>query len=345
MLSDFRQQVQEQRLDLSQERLQPFGIVKPRAVGVVGQLGRQLAFQFGQLLDHGVHRSGVGAELFDDFEQFLKRAVGHRGGAERAGLKLDLLDPEPLATSFGGQAANLGHESLRVGLQSTVQGCRAAETHTDGQQAVRVGLGCKQAIEHLGRAARTSDSVSSSATSTRSTLPPYLVQPLEDRFDALIGMDRRQQASLGPGLANMPALYVAREHDRRLIAENLASVDMTQGPVVITSNSKFLERAGRIPLVAIHSAHAGMEQSDVGAASLGRWIGRGQVLHDSGLGEALPMDRHAQVLELHGLGAFVGQEADILGQSQGSRHLVGGVMIAGDDEDRDLQSRAAGRAP
>ena len=40
---------------------------------------------------------------------------------------------------------------------------------------------------------------------------------------------------------------------------------------------------------------------------------------------------------MHGLGTFVGQEADILGQSQGSRHLVGGVMIAGDDEDRDLQ--------
>ena len=120
----------------------------------------------------------------------------------------------------------------------------------------------------------------------------------------------------GPGLADMPALHVAGEHDRRLIAKDLASVDMTQGPVVVTSEPKFLERTGGVPLVAVRAAHAGMEQPDVDAAGHGRRIGRGQVLHDGGLGEALPVDRHAQVLEPHGLGAIVGQEADIFRQSQ-----------------------------
>ena len=42
-------------------------------------------------------------------------------GAQGLGLQLDLLDPEPVATSFGGQAADLSHESLGVGLQPTVQ--------------------------------------------------------------------------------------------------------------------------------------------------------------------------------------------------------------------------------
>ncbi len=36
-------------------------------------------------------------------------------------------------------------------------------------------------------------------------------------------------------------------------------------------------------------------------------------------------------------GRFVGQEVDIFGQSQGSCHLVGGVVIAGDDDDRNLE--------
>ncbi len=57
------------------------------------------------------------------FHKFVKRAVGHGRGEKRAGVKLDPLDPEPVATSFGGQAANLGHESLGVGLQSAVQRC------------------------------------------------------------------------------------------------------------------------------------------------------------------------------------------------------------------------------
>ena len=139
---------------------------------------------------------------------------------------------------------------------------------------------------------------------------------MEDVLDALIRTDRRQQAPFGPGLADMPALHVAGEDDRRVIAQDLASVDMTQGPVVVTSEPKFLERAGGVPLMAIHAAHAGVEQPDVDVARYGRRIGCGQVLRDGGLGEALPVDRHAQVLEPHGLGTIVGQEADILRQAQ-----------------------------
>ncbi len=96
--------------------------------------------------------------------------------------------------------------------------------------------------------------------------------------------------------------------------------------------------------MAIHSAHPGMKQADVGIAPHGRGIGRRQIFHDGGFGEALPVDRHAQVLEPNGLGVFVGQEADILGQPQRSGHLVGGVVIAGDDDDRNLLFPQTGQA-
>ena len=49
------------------------------------------------------------------------------------------------------------------------------------------------------------------------------------------------------------------------------------------------------------------------------------------------MDRHAQIFEVYRLGTLVGQKADILGQAQRSSHLVGCVMIAGDDKHRNLQ--------
>ena len=174
---------------------------------------------------------------------------------------------------------------------------------------VGVGLGCEQAVEHFGRATqnvrlglelRDIDASRSHRTwSSRWKTCSML----------LIRTDGRQQAPFRPGLADMPALHVAGEDDRRVIAQDLAGVDMTQGPVVITSEPKFLERAGRVPLVAIRAAHAGVKQPDVDAAGHGRRIGRGQVFRDGGLGEALPVDRHVQVVEPHGLGTIVGQEA------------------------------------
>ncbi len=78
-------------------------------------------------------------------------------------------------------------------------------------------------------------------------------------LDALVRTDGRQQASFRPGLADMPALHVAGEDDRRVIAQDLAGVDMTQGPVVVTSEPKLLERAGGVPLMAIRTAHSRYE--------------------------------------------------------------------------------------
>ena len=98
----------------------------------------------------------------------------------RPGLKLDPLDPEPVATPFGGQAADLGHESLGVGVQPAVQRGRAVETHADSQHGVGVELGCEQAIEHLGRATQYVRLGLELRDIDTTTLPPHLVQSMED---------------------------------------------------------------------------------------------------------------------------------------------------------------------
>ena len=84
--------------------------------------------------------------------------------------------------------------------------------------------------------------------------------------------------------------------------------------------------------MAVFAPHAGMKQPDVDAAGYGRGIGRGQVFRDGGLGEALPVDRHAQIIEPYGLGTLVGQQPDIIRQTQRTGHLVVGIVVAGDDE-------------
>ena len=121
-------------------------------------------------------------------------------------------------------------------------------------------------------------------------------------------------------------------------------MDMTQSPVVIAPKAKLLERTRRIPFMAIDPAHPGMKQPDIGITSFGCGIGHRQVLHDGGFREALPMNRHAQLFEPYSLGAFMIQEADIVGKSQSPCHFAGGVMIPGNDNDRNLQRRVAGQA-
>ena len=62
-------------------------VVEPWPVGVLNQLGRQLPFELGQLVDHRLHGVRVGAELFDDIQQVFEGAVRQRQrtrGAEPA---------------------------------------------------------------------------------------------------------------------------------------------------------------------------------------------------------------------------------------------------------------------
>ena len=255
----------------------------------------QLALEVGQVLGERAQGAGIGAELFQDVQQLLDRAVGEDHGARPPGLKLDPLDPEPVAAPFGGEAADLGHEPLRIGVQTIVQGRGAGEDHADGQQTVGIGLGLEQAIELLGRAVGKVRLAVQLRELDAAPFPADLIQPVEDRLEAPVRIDGHDQAPFRTGLADVPALHVAGEDDRRVLAGDLAGVDVTQGPVVVTPDPKFLERAGGVPFMTVRAAETGMQQADVDATANGRRIGGGQVLRDGGLREALPVDRHVQV--------------------------------------------------
>ena len=168
-------------------------------------------------------------------------------------------------------------------------------------------------------------------------LPANMIQPVEVISNGVIfRTDRRDHAPFRSNFADMPALNVAGENDRRIVTEYLAIVNMTEGPVVIASKPKFLECARRITLMAVCTAQACMKQSNVEVARLRRRIARRKVLRDGSFRETLAMDRNTQIIQYDGLGLIMAQNADILRQAQNASHLVGGVMIARDDKGGDL---------
>ena len=153
-----------------------------------------------------------------------------RSRAGRPGLKLDLLDPEPVAAAFGGEAADLGDESLRLGVQPAVQRRRAAEDHADGQQASGSGSDASKPSSISAARPSKSDSVSSSETSTRPRSQRTWSSRWKTVLEAPIRTDGREQAAFRAGLADVPALHVAGEDDRRVLAGDLAECGCDPGP-------------------------------------------------------------------------------------------------------------------
>ena len=156
----------------------------------------------------------------------------------------------------------------------------------------------------------------------------------------------RQQAALLAGLADVPPLGVAGEGHRRVGAGGAPGVDVPEGPVVVAADAEVLDRAGGVPLVALQAGQARVEQADVDPAGHGVGIAGDEVLGDGGPREALAVDRHAEVVEADRLGAARRSSTrTFAGQAEGPGHLVGGVVVARDDDRPGCSRPAGGRAP
>src|SRR5262249_46779392 len=146
-----------------------------------------------------------------------------------------------------------------------------------------------------------------------------------------------KHAALGPRLANVAALVVAGEYDQRIGVQDLLFVDVAQGPVVVLLGAQAVDGAGSVVVVSLAAGGAGVQHADIQVARPGRRVGLRQVLGDGGSGEALAVDRHAALLKDEGVGPVGRQLPDVVRQAQVPGHPVGGVVIAGGQEDRDLR--------
>ena len=125
-----------------------------------------------------------------------------------------------------------------------------------------------------------------------------------------------QFAALGAGFPGVAPLQIAGIHHPRLVTHHLAGVHMAQRPVVVALAAQRVQRSGRVGVVAFGAGQAGVQQADVEVARHRHRVARHQVFRHLPVGEAVAVDGHAQVVELHGLGRAAGKHLDIVGPGQ-----------------------------
>ena len=154
-------------------------------------------------------------------------------------------------------------------------------------------------------------------------------------LDAMMRIDADEQTALGAGFADVPPLRVAGEGDGRVVAQPLLLVDVAQGPVVVMLCAQVFHRAWGIGLVALAARGRRVQQADVKHPRHGGRIAGARFSGHGRLREALPVDRHVPLGQADRFGLLGGKETNVVGQRQSPGHLVGRVVVAGDEEDGD----------
>ena len=169
-------------------------------------------------------------------------------------------------------------------------------------------------------------------------LAPRPAQHIEvamlDFGDGTIGHGH-QGTALGTGLADMPALDIAREYDPRLVADDFTGMHMAQRPILIALAAQAVDRARGIGHVARLAVQAGMQQADGEPLRVSLRIAGGEVVADRAGRKALADDGDADLVEHLLFGVISRELMDIVRQAQVAGDAAGGVVIAGDQEYRD----------
>ena len=199
--------------------------------------------------------------------------------------------------------------------------------------AVATALGFERRLDPLQRAAPVFD-----ARNIDAHAPEFgdAGQPLLDRNAAAV-VDGDQGGRLWPGLVDVAPLRIARHHDRCAVLIDRPLVDVAERPIRNARPVQVCESAGRVTVMRGRAAKACMQHADVDGAGHRLAELREQALGRMFLGEAHPVDRDVERSrrEPHGLGA-AGKHRDRLRQRQLAGDARLGVMVAADDEGRDL---------
>src|SRR6266849_9548692 len=158
-------------------------------------------------------------------------------------------------------------------------------------------------------------------------------------------LDRNKQCAFGAALPDMPALKVAAKCDMRPLVQNCGLVNMGQRPVVVSLVDQVLHGARRIIDVAPHAAEPGMEDTEIEATSRRGGISGDKVLRDVALPEALAVQCNFTVPHQKCFWPPCRKHADVRRKDKAARNLTFGVMIAIEQEHRDLSLRETAHLP
>lgn len=104
-------------------------------------------------------------------------------------------------------------------------------------------------------------------------------------------------------------------------------------PIVVSLVDKVVEGAGGIVLVAAQAAESGVQDADVESAGNRRRIGRGEVVGDVALPEALSVQDRAQPLDLEGFGPCGAEDVHVVGEREAAGDPALRVVVAEEQVD------------
>ncbi len=179
----------------------------------------------------------------------------------------------------------------------------------------------------------------SSATPARSTatLAQRALSTMSGRTPVDVAVrDVDQHRALGSAFAHAAALEIAGEDDPRIARQHLELMHMAERPVVIAARCEVLHRARRVGGVGRAALARGVQQADIEPAFDRRRVGEGEIFAGHPVREAAAVHRDLQGFEPLGRRLVRRELEHAGGQRHGLGDLALRVVIALDDEDRDV---------
>ena len=150
-----------------------------------------------------------------------------------------------------------------------------------------------------------------------------------------------QAGALGAGFPHVPPLQVAGEHDVGPFREHLGLVHVAERPVVVSLVDQIGQGARGIVLVAAQAAEPGVQDADVESAGNRRRVGRGEVVGDVALPEALPVQDRAQPLDLEGFGPCGAEDLHVVRETEAAGDPALRVVVAVEQVDGNARGAEA----
>ena len=161
------------------------------------------------------------------------------------------------------------------------------------------------------------------------------------KFDDFTLLDGDEIRALGACFADMPSLKVSGENHMGILVENNAVMNVTERPIIVALGHEVIERTGCIVRMAVHAAHAGVQNADIEDAVDRLWVRGGEVVGNIALPEALAMKCNAKFLKYKRLRLASGKHIDALGHAQAPGDLAFCIVVAVEDKGRDVRFREA----
>ncbi len=310
---------------------------------LVTYLGRKLADEFAYIRFQLAEQFGIGGGVSQHAVKFPQRilSAGERRRVEHGFRRDDnALDPCHGVTEPKCRGLRLGEKMFGRYQKMIMDFGTASQLDTAGEQPA-IGTVVDRLLDSLPHVLQCLSIAVTAIDVDLEMCPADDIGVQRTEFDDFTILDRDEVRALGASFADMPSLKVSGENHMGILMENNPVMNVTERPIIVALGDEVIECAGCVVRMAAHAAHAGVENADVEDAIDRLRIRGGEIVGNIALPEALAMKRNAKFLKHECLGLTRGKHVDALGHAQAPGDLAFRIVVAVEDEGRDVRFREA----